>query len=63
MRVLLLSFILSPQFCTKAGYPGMYGSCQPLIRSKLTAIDESVGYPVFGNATPTMQSLAVPRRM
>src|SRR5262245_31653113 len=42
MRVLLLSFILSPQFCTKAGYPGRCGSCQPLIRNKLTAIDESL---------------------
>jgi hypothetical protein len=30
----------------------MYGLSQPLIRNKLTAIDESFGYPAFGKATP-----------
>ena len=42
----------------------MCGSCQPSSANELTAIDESFGYLVFGRkAMPTVQSLAVPRRM
>ena len=48
-----------PSILHESRYAGILGwccSCQPLIRSKLTAIDESVGYLAFGKATPTMQS-------